>query len=64
MTLQWMQQRLLSYQLGECIEENAFWKNLNDDAKDELAELFYMCSYRRDRTLINEGEQGHGCISY
>ncbi len=60
MTLQWMQQRLLSYQLGECIEENTFWKNLNDDAKDELAELFYMMLVPAGQTLFNEGEQGHG----
>ncbi len=59
-TLQWMQQRLLSYQLGECIDENAFWKNLNEDAKDELAGLFCTMLIPAGQTLFNEGEQGHG----
>ncbi len=59
-TLQWMQQRLLSYQLGECIDENDFWKYLNEDAKDGLAGLFCTMLIPAGQTLFNEGEQGHG----
>jgi CRP-like cAMP-binding protein len=51
LTLQWMQKRLLAYQLRECIEDSAFWGALDNEAKDELASLFQVALISVDVSL-------------